>query len=191
MTDLVAAWDAALCPDPLPDDSIGVACMPYIGGSSAFRVWTGTELARVAHMPKLPIWVPTPGVDNARQAGKACLARLRALGIPATTAAGGKQWVLADLETGTEPDPSWLTVFVKPIFAAGYEIPRYGSPLGSQIFKYSAGTAGFLVADYDGVAKLYPHPRVIGKQFATEVKVPGGTVDLDVLAPSVLSHLWV
>jgi len=191
MTDLILVWDAATSPDPLPDDAIGTACMVYVGGTSAARVWTEPEIDRVAHMPKLPVWVPTPGVDNPRQAGHACIAALQARGITPVNSQGQRQWVLVDLETGREPAADWLKVFVRPIFQAGYSIPRYGSPDSSHLFDYTPGTVGYWVANFNGQARLYNHANVVGTQFQDLVRTPGGIVDQSVMLPTGLPHLWV
>jgi hypothetical protein len=180
-------FDAAECPDPVPQEINGMRvawCEVYIGGSSAFRTWTDAEIARVAHLPKLPVWVPTPGSDNPRQAAGACLTALRAHGVPAF--ASPYRAVMVDLETGIEPDPGWLGLFRDRILAGGYDTMPYGST--AWIFGYPKYT-GYIVADYTGKPVLYPHPGVAGTQYAAEVPVPGGTVDLDVLDTLFLPHL--
>jgi hypothetical protein len=164
--------------------------MVYIGGTSATRAWDGAEIARVAHMPKLPVWVPTPGIDNPRQAGQACVAALKARGITPVNGQGQRQWVLVDLETGREPAAAWLKVFVRPVFQAGYSIPRYGSVDGSHIFDYEPGTVGYWVAFYNFKPELYNHANVIATQFADQVQTPGGVVDQSVMVPAGLKNLW-
>ncbi len=188
---LVHGWDAAECPDPVPTEinnqKIAYAG-GYIGGSSAYRAWTAGEWQRTSDTigRVLPIWVPTPGVDNPRQAALAAAAALRAAGVPAyATPWRALMW---DLETGTEPSPAWLTTAANTLAASGYDSLIYGSPAGSDVLSYPR-RSGYVVADYDGVPTLYPAPGVVGKQYAANVAVPGGLVDLDVMEESMLAHL--
>jgi hypothetical protein len=200
MTVTSPGWDAAPVPDPAPDQDDQVPgapagttfqwCEVYIGGSSAFHVWTQTERNRVDDLPKLPVWVPTPGFDNPRQSALACVASLHAAGVPAYAT----PWraVMIDLETGKEPDQPWLAGFQAVTVQHGYDIWPYGST--SWIFGY-ADYSGLLVAQYDGSADLdalrraHPGRHIVGKQYRAGVGVPGGVVDLDVLDAAALPHL--
>ena len=188
---LVYGWDAATCPDPAPkrvgDYPIDYAA-GYLGGSSAFRTWTVPEWQRAsdAYGRVLPIWVPTPGVDNPRQAAKAAIDALRTAGVPDHA----EPWrvLMWDLETGTEPAPAWLTTAANALAAAGYGSLVYGSPEGSDVLSYPR-RSGYVVADFTGRPVLYPAPGVVATQFAAEVAVPGGVVDLDVMDETMLPHL--
>lgn len=188
---LVNGWDAAFCPDPVPTEINGRRMAYggfYLGGSSAYRTWPDNERRRLAasRLKAMPIWVPTPGSDNPRQVALQAAAALKAVGIPAhATPFRALMW---DLETGTEPAPQWLTVAANTLASQGYDNLVYGSPGGSQIFSEPA-RLGYLVAYYDRVPSLYPHPNVIGKQYEANVSVPGGQVDLNVLESSILAHL--
>lgn len=191
--DLIAGWDAATCPDPLPRDGIGVACEVYIGGSSAFHVWTDREINRVRHMPKLPVWVPTPGSDNPRQAALACVARLHELGVPASRT-GKRVRVLCDLETGQEPDAPWLDTFALNIWARGYSTSPY---MSLSLWDRSAYTAkeGVVIAEYPANGEpnlaLFDDKRIVGHQYAAEVHTAGGNVDLDLFRPDFVEHFWM
>ena len=202
MTGLVVAspvgdpigWDAAFCPDPAPDQDDGyIWCEVYIGGSSATRRngWDDpTEINRVADLPKLPVWVPTPGFDNPRQSALDCLAALRRYGVPAWA----RPWraVMWDMETGILPDPAWFKVAHSVMVAAGYGTVSYGST--AWVFG-EPNYMGMIVAQPDGDPSLellrlaHRESLIVGKQYRWGVRVPGGVVDQDVLAASFLPHL--
>lgn len=189
----MTGWDAAFCPDPAPDQDDGYQwCEVYIGGSSALRRdgWDQTEISRVADLPKLPVWVPTPGLDNPRQSALGCLTALRRYGVPAYA----KPWraVLWDLETGREPDPAWFTAAHAVMVNAGYATMSYGS--AAWAFG-EPGYSGLVVAQWDGIPDLaalrraHPGALIAGKQYKAGVPVPGGVIDLDVLDAAVMPHL--
>lgn len=190
-------FDAAWPPNPAPNDYGGrpiTWCEVYIGGSSAAHVWTAPELALVTHLAKLPVWVPTPGVDNPGQSARACLNALRSFGVPGF--ADPWRAVLIDLETGASSppnaDPAWLATFRSRIEAGGYDTMVYASM--SVVCAYPAYT-GRLGACWDGSPGFTCNGEalacsIVGKQYAAEVRVPGGFVDLDVLDSSILPHLW-
>jgi hypothetical protein len=188
---LVNGWDAAYCPDPVPSVINGRRMAYggfYLGGSSAFRTWPDDERRRLAASGQraMPIWVPTPGSDNPRQTALQAAAALKAAGIPDhATPFRALMW---DLETGTIPASQWLNIAANTLAAAGYDNLVYGSPEGSQIFSVPA-RLGYIVAFYDGRPSLYPHPGAVGKQYAANVNVPGGQVDLNVLETSIMAHL--
>jgi hypothetical protein len=187
----VNGWDAAFCPNPVPTQINGRQMSFagfYLGGSSAFHVWSDQDRRRLAasRLRALPIWVPTPGSDNPRQVALAAAAAMGAVGIPHHAT----PWrvLMWDLETGVEPDPPWLNVAADTLASRGYGSLVYGSPGSSGLFSYAART-GYLVALYDGQPTLYPHPGAVGKQYEPNVAVPGGEVDLDVLEATILAHL--
>jgi hypothetical protein len=184
---LAHGFDAAYCPDPLPFDYTW--CMVYAGGSSAARPdgWTSDELARVEHLPRLPVWVPTPGSDNPRQAAMQFRQWLRDHGVPTAQENGGQHVrVLWDLETGKEPDPQWVTIAADYLHQDYFNL-IYGSP--SWLFRQPR-RAGYMVADPDGIPLLYPHAGGVGKQYAWNVPTPGGPVDANVLLAGVRQRLW-
>jgi hypothetical protein len=186
-------WDAAFCPDPAPDQDDGYSwCEVYIGGSSATRRtgWNVTERARVADLPKLPVWVPTPGRDNPRQSALDCLYALRIFGVPAWAT----PWraVMWDMETGTLPDPAWFKVAHGVMMAAGYGTVSYGS----QGWAFGEPNyLGMIIADPDGTPDFRPlraaHPDalIVGKQYKWQVDTPGGVIDQDALDPAFMPHL--
>jgi hypothetical protein len=193
---LAYGWDAAFCPDPVPHDIGGIRQSYggfYLGGSSAYHVWTPAErhLLRGSGLKAMPIWVPTPGAENPRQVALQAAAAMRAAGFLPHQ----RPWyrpLMWDLETGTEPDPGWGTVAFRTLHQQGYDSILYGSPGGSSLFSWpldDGGWSAYLVASYDGIPQLYPHPHVTGKQYAANVSVPGGQVDLDVIDASLLAHL--
>lgn len=193
LLEVANGWDAAYFPDPAPDQDDGYAwCEFYLGGSSATRQngQSAAELARVAALPKLPVWVPTPGVDNPRQSALSCLTALRAFGIPAY--AKPWRWVMWDMETGTLPDPAWFKVAHSVMVAAGYGTISYGST--SWVFG-EPNYSGLIVAQPDGNADLaqlraqHPGALIVGKQYRWGVTVPGGRIDQNVLDARYLPHL--
>ncbi len=186
-------WDAAFCPDPAPDQDDGYTwCEVYIGGSSATRRdgWNTTERARVADLPKLPVWVPTPGADNPRQTALACVEALRVLGYPAFAT----PWkaVMWDMETGMLPDPPWFRIAHGVIMAAGYGTVSYGSQ--GWVFG-EPNYLGMIVADPDGdpdfqlLRAAHPGARIVGKQYRWGVQTPGGVIDQNALDPAFMPHL--
>jgi hypothetical protein len=188
---LVHGWDAATCPDPAPKQISGNSIEyagGYLGGSSAFRTWAVGEWQRAsdAYGRVLPIWVPTPGSDNPRQVGLAAIDALRAAGVP--NHATPWRVLMWDLETGVEPSPAWLTTAADTLANAGYGSLIYGSPGGSHVLSYPRRT-GYVVADWNGRPTLYPAAGVVGTQYAANVTVPGGVVDLDVMEETMLAHL--
>src|SRR5258708_8027882 len=125
--DTAEMFDAAFCPAPVPAGF--PACMVYAGGSSASHPWTARELALVAHLPRLPVWVPTPGTDNPRQAGLTFVAWLAANKVPAVAPKGEHTPGMWDLETGRVPYPRWGNNPCKVLKAHRYFNPNYARTL--------------------------------------------------------------
>src|SRR5215470_12120305 len=82
----LAMFDAAHCPDPVPT-GYDVAAV-YAGGSSATHAWSQAELDRVAHLLRLPVWVPTPGHENPEHVAGEFVVWLREHGVPNSQEAG-------------------------------------------------------------------------------------------------------
>ncbi len=184
--DTAPVWDASHCPNPLPDGY--AACMGYLGGSSAAHEWTNEEWDAVRHMPRLPVWVPTPGVDNPRQSALACVRRLAELGVPRADQQGGRHvTVLWDLETGTEPDPGWANHAADVLLAHGYFNLIYGST--AWIFG-NPSRAGYVVADPTGSAHMYLHPDVSGTQYAWGIQTAGGAIDASLFTLDAIAKFW-
>lgn len=184
---LVPGFDAAFCPDPVP---LGYQwCEVYAGGSSATRQngWTDAELARVAHLPRLVVWVPTPGFDNPRQSALGFLNWLWAHGVPDTNAEGEHTRVMWDLETGREPDAGWLNTAANVLSAHGDWNVLYGST--SWLFGYPV-RSGYCVADPTGFPHMYPHPGVVLTQWNWGKRVPGGVIDEDLATADLVSKMW-
>lgn len=191
LTGLDYGWDAEFVPDPAPTEINGMHMSYagiYLGGSSAARVTPSRERARIteAGLKTMPIWVPTPGFDNPRQAALDAANLLRMAGVP--DHATPWRVLMWDQETGILPDPSWLALAADTLAARGYGSLVYGSPDGSHLFA-NPPRSGYIVASWDGRPTLYPAPHVVGKQFAAGVVVPGGVVDLDVIDATLLDHL--
>jgi hypothetical protein len=177
----VRGWDAAFCPDPLPDAGFEFA-EAYIGGSSAFRTWPDAELARVAHMPVLPIWVPTPFLDNPRQTAMQAARRMEQVGVPHH--ARPFRAMMLDLETVIAP--AWVRAFADRFASLGYDTIVYGSI--SDLFLNPRRT-GYAAADPTGPPHMFPHPGVIITQYQFDVQFAGGVVDLDLAEDWLLHHL--
>jgi len=178
-------FDAAHCPDPVPAGYEW--CMVYAGGSSATHAWDAAELALVAKLPRLPVWVPTPGTDDPVTAGNAFLRWLTVHNVPKTNARSDHTRVMWDMETGQEPDPAWLNKAAGVTAAAGYRNLVYGSI--STLFGQPA-RSGYVVANPTGVLHLYQHPNVVATQYAFDVKTPGGEIDQDVAVVDLVRQMW-
>jgi hypothetical protein len=180
-------FDAARCPDPVPSGYKW--CMVYAGGSSATHAWDAAELARVEHLPRLPVWVPTPGTDDPVASARGFLAWLQAHGVPSILDAPHRPvHVLTDLETGTLPDPKWVNAYCDVLAAAGYWNLLYGS---LSTILAQPRRSGYVTADWTGQPHLTQHAGVRGTQFRNDVRVPGGTIDLSVLDALVADQLWM
>lgn len=185
--EVLEAFDAEHCPDPLPAGYR--ACLVYAGGSSAAHAWDDAELARVAHLPRLPCWVPTPGHEGPLEAADQFLAWLRAHGVPTQAEAGGRPvHVMWDMETGKEPDAQWLNRAADQLASAGYWNVVYGST--STLFGQPARD-GYIVANPTGQPHMFPHPQVKGTQYEFDVRTPGGLIDRNLWAVEFINQLWM
>lgn len=185
--DAVPGMDAEYCPDPLPKAARW--WMVYAGGSSAAHAWEADELARVAHLPRLPVWVPTPGLDDPHTAASQFISWLQGHGVPALSQATGERTrVMWDMERGKQPDPAWLDVAADALRAAGYRSLVYGS---LDTLLQQPARAGYVVANPTRQAHLYQHPYVVATQYDDDVPVTGGRVDLDVATSQLVRQLWL
>ncbi len=186
------AFDAENCPNPVPAGFD--ACMVYAGGSSAAHAWSEQELALVAHMPRLPVWVPTPGSDNPATAAADFAAWLKAHNVPAINRKGEHLRVMWDMETGKEPDPQWLNQAADHLLKlAGVRNLVYGSV--STLFGQPQ-RAGYVVANFPqppavGQPHLYQRPGVVATQYSAGVPVSGGVIDEDVFTTQLVQQLWL
>lgn len=183
--DLILGFDAMRCPFEIPAEA--KFAMPYVSGSSAAHIWSMTELARVAHLPVLPICVPTPGLDNPRHAAYNFATALERIGYPRHTGHGDPYYrVLWDLETGKEPDRGWVNVACDYMLSAGYFSEIYGSP------SWEFGQphrAGYFVADPTGRPHLYPAAGVNGTQYQWNANEGHGAFDRDCVTKFLYDHM--
>lgn len=184
---VLQVWDAAHCPDPIPDGF--AACLVYVGGTSAAHVWDDAELARVAHLPRLPVWVPTPGHDNPRQVAIEAAHRLAHLGVPDhPDACGNRPALLWDMETGKEPDPSWYDHAANALWHRGYANLGYASP---NVARALPIRSGIVVARPDTQPVIGPLRGELGTQYSWGFRTPGGTIDRSVFRESALGRFWM
>lgn len=177
-------FDAAFCPNPVPAESEYEVAEFYAGGSSAFHIWTPAERSLIKGRLTLPIWVPTPGLDNPTQVAEGIAATLKGLGIPAH--ATPFRAVMLDMETSTDAD--FITLCCDKLAAFGYDSFIYGS--ASSVFHLPA-RSGYIVADPTGEPHIYDHADAIGTQYAWGVNVTGGQVDADLYLETIRPHLSV
>lgn len=179
-------WDSAFCPDPAPTGYDWAEV--YIGGSSATHRWDDQELARVEHMPRLPVWVPTPGYESPRQVALQAAARMRALGIVEGPGSCGEHPCLMwDIETGKFPDPDWYNTAADVLWSQGYGNIGYGSLSTCQQLPVRSGLIIALPGTPPVVDTL---PGQVGTQYRWGVPVQGGKIDQDVLRASAMKLLW-
>jgi len=180
----LTGFDAAFLPIPVPGAAEFEVVEFYAGGTSAFHIWTPEERALIRGRVTLPIWVPTPQLDNPSQVAQGVAHTLRALGIPS----GAKPYraVMWDMETSENAE--WLTAACNRLASLGYDSYIYGSV--SSVFKLPQ-RSGYIVADPTGEVHLYDHEGVVGTQYAFDVQTLGGAVDADVYLESIRSHLSV
>lgn len=183
---VASMFDAETCPDPVPDHYD--ACMVYAGGSSAAHAWSEAELARVAHLPRLPVWVPTPGHEGALAAADAFLAWLTEHGVPGRAHAQDRPvHVMWDMETGKEPDAAWLDKAADHLAKHGYWNLVYGST--STLFGQPARD-GYVVANPTGQPHMFQRAHVRATQYAFDVHVPGGIIDQTLITRELVNQLW-
>jgi len=167
--------------------------MVYAGGSSAAHEWTSSELALVKHLPRLPVWVPTPGSEDPAKAASGFAEWLRGHHVPPVNRYGEHMRVMWDLETGKEPDPQWLKRAADHLQKqTGMWNVVYGSI--STLFGQPA-RSGYIVANFPsppavGQAHLYQRPNVVGTQYSAEVPVPGGVIDENVFTAELVHQIW-
>lgn len=191
--ELTPGWDAAFCPNPIPDDlNFGPWNEVYIGGSSATRRngWNTGEMSLVRNRKCLPVYVPTPGFDNPRQAALDCIANLQRYHVPAN--ASPWRAVMWDMETGVLPDPAWFTVVHSVMVAHGYGTVSYGSR--AWVFG-EPNYMGMIVADPDDnpdftdLQLQHPQALIVGKQYNWNVTFDGNPIDLDSVRSDFLVHM--
>jgi hypothetical protein len=146
--------------------------MGYIGGASAYRVWTRADWAPFHGIRQFPIWVPdVSGSSTAAEAGRAAVATANGLGWKSS---GGSRVIVCDLET-TE-DASWYKAFAAAVNNGGYYCVAYGS--ASTVT--ANGASNVMVAQYDGVADV--PAGTVGKQYQANVSYGSTQVDYSVIS---------
>jgi hypothetical protein len=168
---LTRCFDASLqIPKSAPDGCDAV--LGYIGGN-ALHVWTVEEWDRFGHLRQFPSWVADLSSSATNQASDAVEAAKR-LGWHPTRA------IVADMEVATDAD--WWNEWAEEVTSLHYQPAWYGSASVA-----GAYTAKFKwVADWDDNPDL-PHGWA-AKQYAANVEVPGGVVDLSVIGESLIGH---
>jgi len=162
---LIKCFDASeQIPSLAPDGCEAV--LGYIGGPEALHTWTLEQWQQFGDLIQFPCWIPDFGGDPATQ------------GTEAAAAASKLGWrrgraVILDMEA--VDDPSFLKAWAAEIKNAKFTPVWYGSG------EYSAQATGYIrwLADPDGVAALQPGFDAV--QYAWNVQVPGGVVDLSVV----------
>ncbi len=171
-------WDAAFIPDVLPPGFDAAAF--YLGGSSAFHTWSRDDVSKLKHLKRLPIWVPTLATDHPRTTAYQVRDACYVLGIPPS-----RNRVMIDVEARF--DAQWVDAYANHLYPFGYETVVYGS---IDTLFLNPERKGYFVADPTGLEHLYNHEGVVGTQYAINVEVTGGTVDLDVITDELFDHLW-
>jgi hypothetical protein len=148
------------------------AVLGYIGGS-AVHVWTLGEWDRFSHLRQFPCWVADLGTSATKQATGAAEAAKR-LGWNEGRA------IVADMESATDPD--WWDEWAGEVVKLRYQPTWYGS----------ASVAGVYSAKYKWVAEFDNDPDLpkgwAAKQYAANVNVAGGVVDLSVIGEALITH---
>jgi len=186
MVEVASMFDAEFCPDPVP---VGYdAALVYAGGSSAAHAWDTAELARVAHLPRLPTWVPTPGVDDPVAAAEAFIGWLAEHEVAAVNPVNGvHQLVMWDMETGQDSNHRWLKAAADRMAKSGYFNLVYGSI--STLFALPA-RSGYMVANPTGVEHMYLRPEVGGTQYTFNKPTSGGKIDMWALMRELVHQFW-
>jgi hypothetical protein len=168
---LTRCFDASLQIPKATPEHCG-AVLGYIGGS-AEHVWTLEEWTRFSHLRQFPCWVADVRSAAGKQAADA-VAAARKLGWSAGRA------IVADMESAN--DPSWWNEWSKAVTGLRYRPAWYGSE----------SVSGGYDASFKWVALWDEDPQLrdgwAAKQYAANVTVPGGVVDLSVVDESLLIH---
>ncbi len=168
---LTRCFDASLqIPKSAPEGCEAV--LGYIGGS-AVHIWTPEEWDRFGSLRQFPCWVADLASSAAKQATDAVDAAKR-LGWHDTRA------IIADVESAS--DPSWWDAWAAEVTRLHYQPTWYGS----------ASVAGLYSAKFKWVADFDNNPDLpdgwAAKQYAANVQVPGGVVDLSVIGDDLVTH---
>jgi hypothetical protein len=168
---LTRCFDASLqIPESAPDGCEAV--LGYIGGN-AVHVWTSEEWDRFGKLWQFPCWVADLTSSATTQASDA-VAAARRLGWNVTRA------IVADLESST--NHAWWDEWAGEVTKLHYQPAWYGS----------ASVAAGYTAKFKWVAEFDNDPDLpdgwAAKQYAANVQVPGGVVDLSVISEGLIAH---
>jgi hypothetical protein len=168
---LTRCFDASLqIPKSAPNGCEAV--LGYIGGS-AVHIWTQEEWDRFGSLRQFPCWVADLASSATKQA------------TGATEAAKRLGWhegraIVADMESAS--NKSWWDEWAGELTKLHYQPAWYGS----------ASVAGVYTAKYKWVAQWDNDPDLpdgwAAKQYAANVHVPGGVVDLSVIGEELVTH---
>ncbi len=168
---LTRCFDASLqIPETAPDGCEAV--LGYIGGN-AIHVWTLAEWDRFGHLRQFPCWVADLASSATQQASDAAEAAKR-LGWHEGRA------IVADMEEAS--DAGWWNEWAGELTRRHYQPAWYGV----------ASVVGVYAATYKWVAEFDNDPDLpagwAAKQYAANVAVPGGVVDLSVIGEGLIGH---
>ncbi len=148
------------------------AVLGYIGGS-ALHIWTPEEWDRFGSLRQFPCWVADLASSATNQATDATAAAKR-LGWNAGRA------IVADMESAS--NASWWDEWADEVTKLHYQPAWYGT----------ASVAGVYTAKFKWVADFDNNPDLpdgwAAKQYAANVEVPGGVVDLSVIGDGLITH---
>jgi hypothetical protein len=148
------------------------AVLGYIGGS-AVHVWTLEEWHRFGSLRQFPCWVADLATSATKQASGA---------VEAAKHLGWNQGraIVADMESST--NRSWWDEWAGEVVKLHYQPTWYGS----------ASVSGVYTAKYKWVAEFDNDPDLpdgwAAKQYAANVNVPGGVVDLSVIGEGLIAR---
>jgi hypothetical protein len=167
---LTRCFDASLqIPKSAPDGCQAV--LGYIGGN-ALHVWTLDEWDRFGDLRQFPSWVADLSTSATKQATGAAQAAKRLGWHEGRT-------IVADMEAAS--DSTWWNEWADELAKLHYQPSWYGS----------ASVAGAYAAKYKWVADWDNDPDLpagwAAKQYAANVGVPGGVVDLSVVGEAFMA----
>lgn len=132
----------------------------YIGGA-ATHIWPDTDIKKVSHYPKLPIYVLRPG-RTGTFCGLECIMALYKLGIPRGTAIALDVEPIKGQPFDLEEVKQAVIEFFNVLKFFGYIVWKYGST--SYLFEL-INCDGSWVATDSHVREFYSHPGVVATQY--------------------------
>lgn len=176
-------FDAATPQDPARIGSFDVAA-GYIGYSGATpHVWSKADWDSQPCRYRLPIFVPSwwagLGWDTVRDVN-AVKAALNSLGVPIGSTIG--------LDMETEVQPSYVSILITQINAAGYGVLVYGSK--SYVYRNplpNGSRSGYWPAEWNGIPHMASGVNVWATQYGSQ---SGNGYDYDLNQISESVPLW-